>query len=370
MPHNTSIFSVCVELLPVDRSDPAWRKASPGKTLLKCSACGFVSEVKNVAKARCDAKGQHSKGTKVACKRAKAEASGSSIVASVAALEAELSHAKTRIAELESRPTTVNIHTSVQITIEPLVLKWRDGQTPHPQDRLMRNTYVGRETISNTLPARTFVQDRLQRISAATAVPTYLMIKHFLTGPQFMNLRVSADGNLEVVGLGLRGEVEWGTAASHILVHVVYSAFCELEKFYHVSRLPNLNWDKWIAAETLKCSTTHRSLHGKEYVTEDFDNEKPAYKKTVDDVKAMIAKQTRIINDTREPYQSHSDENEEEDEDEDEDEEEDGEDGDSEDEDEEAGEGEGEGEEDGDSEDEDEEEVEDKPDSQSSNMLP
>ena len=176
--------------------------------------------------------------------------------------DAQLAAAERRIAQLEAMSNTTNItvnatiHNYLTINVVPLLNP--DGD------------FLSDETI----PERSLVRERLKRKRAPEAVPTYLRLKHFNTGPEFGNIRISgAPKKLEVVQRGVDGTCAWVGAPKGTLRNLVSFAFEHLDEHYDAASIPDLEWQRWKDEE---------KLHGKGMCKQ------PAFQKTIDDVWSMV----------------------------------------------------------------------------------
>ena len=226
-------------------------------SISSCPGCGKTGRSDNV------------KRHMLTCKKLKArEFAVTTPAAFKAALDtkdAQIVEAERRIAQLEALSKTTHItvnNTTINnyLTINVVPLLDSNGD------------FLDDETI----PERSVVRERLKRKRASEAVPTYLQLKHFKTGPEFGNMRIrGAPKKLEVIQRGADGTCTWVGAPKGTLTNLVSYAFDDLDNHYDVASIPELKWQEW-------------KDEGK--LDEEDIRELPAFKQTLRDVRDMIDK--------------------------------------------------------------------------------
>ena len=236
----------------------------------KVCPCGY--------KARSDNVRRHMRS----CKKLKVmPPNGASVESLQAALilkEDELQIAKARIATLEAQSTTTNVN-NVSININPLMMSGCPLLLEQP-----------------TLPERTMVRKRIGKLTAPEAVPGYLKIKHFLTGPEFSNIRIKdSTTGLEVVEQGRDGKCRWvPMPTAPTLTTIVARAFCEFEDQYDPYTIAGLDWQNWLESEGIYIPNP-----SDEDVI-DFDEDTDAFQKMVTSAKEVFHKGYVALNLPRE----------------------------------------------------------------------
>ena len=182
------------------------------------------------------------------------------------AKDSELETAKKRIAHLESQTKTTSsivnkINNYLTVNVVPLL----DAE--------------GEIILDESIPEESMVREQLKRKRASEAVPTYLELKHFKTGPEYGNIRATgtpgARTRFEVIQRGADGTCTWISASKEIISNIVLNAFDELDQYYDVWSISELKWQEWLDAGNLNGSSNTMM-------------KRPAFLQTVNDVLSMI----------------------------------------------------------------------------------